>query len=61
MDVPETLLSGDHGKVDRWRREQAVIRTAARRPELVRAAWDRLTEQERALARRALAQTTEDA
>jgi len=31
-DVPEILLSGDHGAVDRWRREQAVIRTAAPPP-----------------------------
>lgn len=33
--VPEILLSGDHGAVDRWRREQALDRTRARRPDLV--------------------------
>jgi tRNA (guanine37-N1)-methyltransferase len=33
--VPEALLSGDHAKVDRWRREQALRRTLARRPELL--------------------------
>ena len=32
--VPPILLSGDHGKVDRWRREQSLLRTAARRPDL---------------------------
>ena len=33
--VPEVLLSGDHGKVDRWRREQALRRTWLRRPDLL--------------------------
>jgi tRNA (guanine37-N1)-methyltransferase len=33
--VPEVLLSGDHGKVDRWRREQALRRTWQRRPDLL--------------------------
>ena len=32
--VPPILLSGDHGKVDRWRREQSLLRTAQRRPDL---------------------------
>ena len=32
--VPPILLSGDHGAVDRWRREQSLIRTAQRRPDL---------------------------
>lgn len=36
MSVPDTLLSGDHGDVERWRREQRLIRTAARRPDLMR-------------------------
>ncbi|HMQ66799.1 MAG TPA: tRNA (guanosine(37)-N1)-methyltransferase TrmD [Arachnia sp.] len=33
-EVPEVLLSGNHGLVARWRREQAETRTAARRPDL---------------------------
>ena len=33
--VPEILVSGDHAKVDRWRREQALLRTRQRRPELL--------------------------
>ncbi len=34
-DVPEILLSGDHGAVDRWRRAQALERTRAQRPDLL--------------------------
>ncbi|TRO97209.1 tRNA (guanosine(37)-N1)-methyltransferase TrmD [Glycocaulis profundi] len=33
-EIPQVLLSGDHGKVDRWRREQAEETTRARRPDL---------------------------
>jgi tRNA (guanine37-N1)-methyltransferase len=33
--VPEVLLSGDHGKIARWRRENALARTVARRPDLL--------------------------
>ena len=32
MRVPEVLLSGDHGNIEQWRREQSLLRTAARRP-----------------------------
>lgn len=35
LDVPEMLFSGNHGLVDRWRREQALLRTQQRRPELI--------------------------
>lgn len=35
LDVPEVLLSGDHGRIDTWRREQALRRTAERRPDLL--------------------------
>jgi len=34
MHVPEVLLSGNHAEVERWRREQALIRTRERRPDL---------------------------
>ena len=34
MKVPEVLLSGNHAEIEKWRREQAKKRTAARRPEL---------------------------
>ena len=34
-EVPPVLLSGDHGAIAAWRRDQAVRRTAERRPDLV--------------------------
>ena len=43
--VPEVLLSGDHGRIARWRREQSLLRTWQRRPDLLQAA--ELTEQDR--------------
>jgi tRNA (guanine37-N1)-methyltransferase len=43
--VPEVLLSGDHARIARWRREQAVLRTWQRRPELLAGAP--LTDAER--------------
>lgn len=35
LGVPEVLLSGDHAAVQRWRREQALARTARWRPDLL--------------------------
>jgi tRNA (guanine37-N1)-methyltransferase len=35
MEVPAVLRSGDHGAVDRWRREQAIERTKRVRPDLL--------------------------
>lgn len=37
-EVPKVLLSGDHGKVAEWRKEQSRLRTAERRPDLLPAA-----------------------
>lgn len=37
MPVPEVLISGNHAEIAAWRREQAVARTAQRRPDLIRA------------------------
>ncbi|OGP34003.1 MAG: tRNA (guanosine(37)-N1)-methyltransferase TrmD [Deltaproteobacteria bacterium GWC2_65_14] len=34
--VPEELLSGNHAEIERWRREEALRRTALRRPDLLR-------------------------
>lgn len=34
-EAPEVLMSGDHGRVARWRLEQKVARTRARRPDLL--------------------------
>jgi len=33
--VPDVLISGHHANVDRWRREQALLRTLQKRPELL--------------------------
>jgi tRNA (guanine37-N1)-methyltransferase len=35
LRVPEVLLSGDHGRIARWRRREALRRTLARRPDLL--------------------------
>ncbi len=35
--VPEILLSGNHPKIDEWRRERAIERTKLRRPDLLKA------------------------
>ena len=45
MAVPEILTSGDHGRIAAWRREQALVRTARNRPDLLEDAD--LTEDER--------------
>ena len=47
MAVPEVLLSGDHQKIDRWRKKQALGRTYLRRPDLFEHRL--LTEEERQL------------
>lgn len=43
--VPSVLLSGNHQKVDEWRREQSILRTMERRPDLLKRA--QLTEKEK--------------
>lgn len=35
MAVPEVLLSGHHARIEKWRREQSLLRTAERRPDLI--------------------------
>lgn len=47
MTVPDVLLSGDHQKIDRWRRKQALGRTYLRRPDLIEERS--LTEEEQQL------------
>ncbi len=49
MKPPEVLLSGNHAEVARWRRQQSLLRTARRRPDLLAKAS--LTEKERAWLR----------
>ncbi|MDO5589496.1 MAG: tRNA (guanosine(37)-N1)-methyltransferase TrmD [Lachnospiraceae bacterium] len=45
--VPEVLMSGHHANIEKWRREQSVIRTAKKRPDLLEKA--ELTEKEKTL------------
>ena len=47
--VPEILMSGHHANIEKWRREQSVIRTAKNRPDLLEKA--ELTEKEKKLAK----------
>ncbi|MBI3932872.1 MAG: tRNA (guanosine(37)-N1)-methyltransferase TrmD [Acidobacteria bacterium] len=49
LAVPEVLLSGDHGRVRRWRRKEALRATRQRRPDLLASA--RLTAEDEALLR----------
>jgi len=45
-EVPEVLLSGDHARIEHWRRQQALRRTWERRPDLLESA--QLTDEDRA-------------
>lgn len=54
MEVPPILLSGDHAKVDAWRRRNAIERTCRWRPDLIETAG--LTEEEREFARELMVQ-----
>lgn len=47
--VPPVLLSGHHVNIEKWRREQSIIRTAKNRPDLLEKA--KLTEKEKILAK----------
>ncbi len=53
--VPEVLLSGDHARIARWRRKQAIGRSYTRRPDLVGQAL--LDEEQRRLLQEYLADT----
>ena len=48
--VPEILLSGDHAKIDQWRREQALTRTLRKRPNMIEKA--ELSEKDRKVVER---------
>jgi tRNA (guanine37-N1)-methyltransferase len=36
MKVPDVLLSGNHGEIEKWRRAQALERTKKHRPDLLK-------------------------
>ncbi|MBM3156652.1 MAG: tRNA (guanosine(37)-N1)-methyltransferase TrmD [Chloroflexi bacterium] len=46
-EVPQVLISGNHAQIARWRREQSILRTMLRRPDLFEKA--NLSQQERKL------------
>ena len=47
--VPDVLRSGDHGRVERWRRAQSLHRTIERRPDLIEARGGLTPDEERLL------------
>ena len=51
--VPEVLRSGDHGRIARWRRAQALARTVAARPDLIAARGGLSDEEQRLLEQEA--------
>jgi tRNA (guanine37-N1)-methyltransferase len=56
LRVPDVLLSGHHGQIERWRRDQRLLWTARHRPDLLDAARvaGRLTLQDEAFLKRSL-------
>ena len=36
MKVPQVLLSGDHKKIEKWRKSEALVKTSERRPDLLK-------------------------
>lgn len=49
LRVPDVLLSGDHGRIARWRRAQSLVHTAKRRPDLWQARGGLLAGEQRLL------------
>jgi tRNA (guanine37-N1)-methyltransferase len=49
LDVPDVLRSGDHARIARWRRDQALLRTARRRPDLLARAVAELDDRDLAV------------
>lgn len=47
MKVPDVLISGHHGNIEKWRREQSVLMTAKHRPDMLEKA--ELTEKEKSM------------
>jgi tRNA (guanine37-N1)-methyltransferase len=57
--VPPILLSGHHANVEKWRREQSIIRTLERRPELLEEA--NLSKKEKKFLNQLLAEKAAEA
>jgi tRNA (guanine37-N1)-methyltransferase len=60
-DVPDVLLSGNHGLIADWRHEESVRRTAERRPDLLAAWGDVLAQEDGTAGVRILPATAADA
>jgi tRNA (guanine37-N1)-methyltransferase len=45
LKVPDILLSGDHEKIKKWRKKEALKKTLQKRPDLLN--WDELSDEER--------------
>jgi tRNA (guanine37-N1)-methyltransferase len=45
LKVPDVLLSGDHEKIKKWRKKEALKRTLQKRPDLLN--WDEISDEER--------------
>ncbi len=56
--VPEILLSGNHGAIRRWRRQQSLLRTWQRRPDLLKE--ETLSSEDKELLGEAIERETED-
>ncbi|WP_310603209.1 tRNA (guanosine(37)-N1)-methyltransferase TrmD [Anaerosporobacter sp.] len=52
--VPDVLLSGHHANIEKWRREQSILRTVQRRPDLLEGA--NLTDKEKRLMKEMLSE-----
>jgi tRNA (guanine37-N1)-methyltransferase len=51
LEVPAVLQSGDHARIARWQRDEALRRTAKRRPDLLASIWAGLTPADLAVLR----------
>jgi tRNA (guanine37-N1)-methyltransferase len=51
LEVPAVLQSGDHARIARWQRDEALRRTAGRRPDLLARIWPELSPADLAVLR----------
>jgi tRNA (guanine37-N1)-methyltransferase len=52
-EVPEVLRSGDHSRIDAWRRKESLVRTSIRRPDLLKRAL--LSDEDKRIIEQAIA------
>ena len=57
-EIPPVLFSGHHENIKKWRREQSIIETAKKRPDMIEHA--KLSEKERRLAEQIIKEATDD-